>query len=381
MMKNIFLFLLCLFSLIRTSTAQDGKAPSARSGAEHAAKRTIVATFGTNPDALLKKAGDLFNAGDYDACISLLDSLDKNQGFNKMDREDLLTLLVKAELEEDNLDKANAAARKLLLNNPHYELVDANNEDNFNKLIRSFDIHPLLSFGIRNTMLFASMPTTKVNSLPSYSHYDAPYNPPKYFLMYYGWVEYHFGKDFSVNAEALFWNLTYNRSLALSPARSLNYSETMHFLEIPVYVKQYVPHVWNISFLKNILPYGALGFSWLRMTGANAIAWGNMYNANGTAVLGSYSSGTTDVLSARKLNMFEWVVGGGIGYKLKNLRLFLEWRYYGGLNSFTNSSGQGSINPLTPNYSYTDNAVKINKTELGASISFTLRNSVKKKKK
>jgi hypothetical protein len=288
--------------------------------------------------------------------------------------------LVKVELEEDNLDKANAAARKLLLNNPHYELVDANNEDNFNKLIRSFDVHPRLSFGVRNTLLFPSLQTTKVNSLPLMTNYDAPYNGPKYFLMYYGWTEYHIQKNFSVNAEALFWNIIYNRTLALSPARSLYYSENMHFLEIPVYVKQYVPHVWNISFLKNILPYGALGFSWLRMTGANAIAWGNMYNASGTTFLGSYSSGNVDVTSSRNLNTFEWVVGGGIGYKLKNLRLFLEWRHYGGLNSFTNPPGPAGSNPLSANYSYVDNAVKISKTEIGASISFTLKNSVKKKK-
>jgi hypothetical protein len=83
-------------------------------------------------------------------------------------------------------------------------------------------------------------------------------------------------------------------------------------------------------------------------------------------------------MSMRNKNTFEWLAGAGIGYKLKNIRMFLDVRYYRGINSFTNASNRYDVPFLQSDYYYIDNSVKMNKFEIGASISYTLKNSVKK---
>jgi hypothetical protein len=84
------------------------------------------------------------------------------------------------------------------------------------------------------------------------------------------------------------------------------------------------------------------------------------------------------MLEMRNKNTYEWLAGAGIGYKLKNLRLFLDIRYFGGINSFTNANKRLSNSSLVNDFYYVDNSVKLNQFEIGASISYTFINSVKR---
>jgi hypothetical protein len=92
----------------------------------------------------------------------------------------------------------------------------------------------------------------------------------------------------------------------------------------------------------------------------------------------NYIINNIDVSGMRNRNNFEWVGGAGIGYKLKNLRFFIEARYYGGLTSLTNAAHRMDNETLINDYSYLDNTMKMNKFEIGAAISYTFINSVKK---
>jgi hypothetical protein len=84
------------------------------------------------------------------------------------------------------------------------------------------------------------------------------------------------------------------------------------------------------------------------------------------------------MLEARNRNTFEWIAGVGVGYKLKNLRLFIDARYYSGINSITNPEKGLNNSTLTNDYLYFDNEVRFKQFELGASVSYTFINSVKR---
>jgi hypothetical protein len=126
--------------------------------------------------------------------------------------------------------------------------------------------------------------------------------------------------------------------------------------------------------------YGSAGGSWLYMRSANL----NISNTipvyhNGVPTYYSNVNNNINMLAQRNVNTFNWLVGAGIGYKLRNITLTLDWRYYGGLNSLTNPAAQMKNELLNTTYYYLDNTIKLNKTEVGATISFTISHSVKKK--
>jgi hypothetical protein len=80
----------------------------------------------------------------------------------------------------------------------------------------------------------------------------------------------------------------------------------------------------------------------------------------------------------RNINTWQLIFGAGIGYQIKNLRLFLDARYFAGLNTLSNAAQRNQNSTLINDFYYIDNSFKINQFELGASVSYTLFNSVKK---
>jgi hypothetical protein len=103
------------------------------------------------------------------------------------------------------------------------------------------------------------------------------------------------------------------------------------------------------------------------ITGKNADFNGGLYNFN--------------ALPIKNQTTGQWNAGIGIGYKLKNLRMFLDARYLGGLGSFTAPEKSDNIPQLKNDFFYIDQSMKLNQFEIGATISYTLVNSVKRIRK
>jgi hypothetical protein len=342
----------------------------------------LVADFLSGAEDALNKAIDLYNAGDYDACISLLDSMSRKQwSLTKQGRENVYALTAKAWIEKDNIPQAELAVKHMLLNNPNYELVEADNPDDFNKLVKQFDVHPLFSLGVKNTVLTPHLVTTKVYSILADVDYSVPYNTSKYYLMYYGWAEYEFKKQLSVNIDASYFFLSYSRHLSNRSNWDTYYNETLRIIETPICIKKYISILPYDVFFKNFLSYVATGINLTHLTISTASATNNYTEYNG-GIPTYYTTSAREIntLPQRNSNSIGWLVAGGVGYKVKNLRLFVDFRYIGGLTSLTNSSTRLDNAVLVKQYGYIDNAIRLNQTELGASISYTFKNSVKKKK-
>jgi hypothetical protein len=338
------------------------------------------AGIGTNTGSdcltVVKETDRLFQDGLYDKCIAALEEALSTCKLLKSDREHAMELLAKAYVETDDPEKADATINLMLKNFPHYELKEEDNSEVYNRMVRKYKVHPQFSIGIRNTADWVHFKTTKIYSVLDDLDYSESYNQKlegiltSFGLMYYGWAEFEFDRDISLNADLIFKWTKFNRDFNKPSTFDLNFSETDNYVEIPVYLKRY----FHIG--KNTLPYIIAGMGWLGMTKANGSATIHYTNIDSTA-----STGNINMLGMRNRNTFEWIAGAGIGYKIKNLRLFLDVRYYGGLNSLTNPEKGRTNDMLINDYFYIDNSVKLNQFEIGASVSYTLINSVKKQKR
>jgi len=322
----------------------------------------------------IKQAGEFYNNGDYENSVSILEKAIKECNFSKKKKEDALELLAKSYLEQDNLIKAETTVKSLLENNPHYELKETGSNEDFDLLVKKFDVHPLFSIGISNAALQPEFKISKTYSILPNVDYNSPYRTTKTILLYYVWAEYEFKKNISANVDVINFSVHYDRSFSRKPDWTLLYNENISFLEIPLYVKKY--------FLtsKNVFPYATLGMGYLSMTkaqGMTSIAYTNEDVFTGEKT--DYSATQNgDMLEMRNRNNYEWIAGLGIAFKFRNLGIFLDGKYYGGLNSLTNSANRFDNPVLTNDYFYIDNSIKLNKYQFGISISYTLKNLIRK---
>lgn len=327
-----------------------------------------------NCEQSIKQAEDFYAAGDYDNCIQLLEKADKECPFSKKKKELVLELLTKAYLEQDNLPQAEKTAYSLLRNNPYYELKENADHEDFEILVNKFDVHPLFSIGARNTGMQPGFKTVKTFSILDNLDYSTPYRAAETVLLYYIIGEYEFKKTYSINADVITYELSYGRTISKTNSWELNYTEDLSFVEIPLYLKKY------FMLGKNFSVYTSAGAGYLRMLKSDGIV-GITYPTEDIydGTVGQYAStASADMISQRNKNSYEWLAGLGIGFKFRGLGIFLDARYTGGLNSITNPAKRYDNNIFVNDYYYVDNIVKMNKYEIGLSLSYTLKNVIKK---
>lgn len=318
-------------------------------------------------------ADRLFQEGRYDMCIIVLEDVLKDCHFSKNERISAMELLAKAYLETDDPAKAEMAVNQMLHYYPLYELKEKYNSESFNRLVRKYNIHPRLSLGIRNTLDWVNYKTTTIYSFNGIS-YDVPYTKRLQGIangfgwMYYGWGELQFDCGISLNGEFIFKWTNFVREID-APSFLVTFREQDNYLETPVYLKKY------FTAGKYLLPYIAAGAGWLHLMEADGNATIDYQDDTPT-----FSSGDLNMLEMRNTNTIELIGGIGLGYKLKNLRIFVDARWYRGLKSITIPE-KVSASYLFNDYAYLDNPMRLNQFELGASLSYTFINSVKRKGK
>jgi len=316
---------------------------------------------------IIKEAGELYNEGHYESCIARLESVLPGCKLSRSTRENVMELLGKSYVEVKDQDKARQVVECMLKEYPHYELNESENFELYNKLVKKYRIHRLLSVGARNVIIWIGYNTSKFVNIPDGSISVNPYSGGNYFFSYYGWAELEFDNNISINGDLMWWTGYFEKRYTKEPNLDLFYSENPIFIEIPIYAKKYFPVGSNLR------PYVAAGLGWLYMTKATGYA--SKYNRTERM---NYWNSDIDVIDMRNRHNFEWVAGAGVGYKLKNVGLFFDTRYYGGLTSLTDPAHRLENELLQNEYYYVDAPLKLNKFEIGVSISYTFINSVKR---
>jgi hypothetical protein len=88
---------------------------------------------GSECSAKVLEASMLFEKGQYDKCISLLESVTTTCQLTKKEKARALELLAKSYIETDEPLKAETALSAMLTNDPHYELNEANHYESYNR--------------------------------------------------------------------------------------------------------------------------------------------------------------------------------------------------------------------------------------------------------
>jgi hypothetical protein len=321
---------------------------------------------------MLKQADVFYANGSFLDCVTNIEKVLAAYDLKKSDRVHALELAAKASVEAGDQGKADTYINVMLKLFPHYDLKEEENSESFNRLVKKYKIHPAISLGVRNTADFMKYNTMKVITYNGIS-YDTPYQKElegilnDFGIMYYGFAELEFNKGISLNGDLTFKWTNFNRDLASAPPIQLTFWEHDNYMEIPIYIKKY----FKVS--KNYMAYAAAGMGWLCLLSATATA--DIYFQASDSLMGLRDF---NMLPYRNRNTFEWLAGAGFGYKYRNLRMFFDVRYCGGLGSITNpEKGYGS-ETLVNDFLYVDNTVRLTQFELGVSISYTLFNSVKK---
>lgn len=328
--------------------------------------------------AKYKSAEVAYLAGLFTECIITLEGMLDSCDFSGKGKERALQLLAKAYVETGEMGKAESAVNLLLKKYPHYELKEAENPEMYNRLVKKYQIHPLITIGIKNTANWLQHKTTGVYTVLDGLDYSQPQAKAPYWFTYYGMAEYEFVEGISANIDLMFFLSSYNRVIEKEPTFRLTYTEHDGFIEFPFYLKKY----FHLG--KNFLAYASGGAGLIYM-----------WKARGTVTL-SYT--TQDIITGRNADFTgyledvnyldmknratgQWNAGIGVGYKVKNLRLFLDARYLGEIGSFTDPEKSDMFPELKNDFFYIDQKMKINQFEMGATISYTLFNSVKRIRK
>ena len=331
-----------------------------------------------NCEALLRAADEFFQNGYYENCARTVEKILGNCKLTRNEKLHMLELLAKSRIETGDQVKAESAVNQILKNFPHYELKENENPELFNRMIRKYEIHPLLTIGAKNTGNFLRHRFIKTYSVLDGLDYGRPINESGYWFTYYGFAEYEFVKDISVSIDGMvFWS-AYTRNLTKDPSFSLNYREEDDFLEFPVYLKKYFHPAGNF------LVYVSAGlgpFINYRATGSITLSYKKEDLITGKDADFEGTLNNIDVLPLNNKLTGQWNIGIGFGYTLKNLRFFLDARYLSLTGSFTDPVKSDKIPELKNEYFFINNEINITQFEVGATISYTLFNSVKRLRK
>lgn len=327
---------------------------------------------------LLKAAEIAYQSGLFLNCINSVNRLLDSCDLTRKEKQQALELLAKSYVETGEMDKAEATVNLLLKKFPHYELIESDNPEQYNRLVKKYQIHPLITIGVKNTANWLQQKTIGVYSVLDGLDYSQPQAKAPYWFTYYGMAEYEFIDGLSANIDVMFFLSTYRRDISAEPSFDLTYIEHDGFIEFPVYLKKY----FNLG--KNFLAYASGGAGLFYMWKAR----GNVYLTYTTQDIitgknADFEDSMEDVnyLDMKNRATGQWNAGIGVGYKVKNLRLFLDARYLGGIGSFTAPEKSDMFPELKNDFFYIDQKMKVNQFEMGATISYTLFNSVKRIRK
>lgn len=340
-------------------------------------KKNAPENAATNCATVVKEAEIQYNSGNYDECLNMLQKGLTECHFSKAEKEEALILIARVNLEKDRIGDVDKALIKLLKNNANYEPKEGAYQQDFYSHFNNVVTRPLLSIGGHVGFNIPKYSVAKTYSVLNGVDYSAPY---QFATGFTGGLhfEYTFYKNTSFNLGCDYSLYRYSRSLSGAPSDyHTEYHESLTYLSIPLYLKKY----FGSGSSKPYLLFGA-NYNILQKAEADITT---QYTAVDFLTNESdkfdISSNAIDQRALRNKAFWGLTGGAGFSYKIKNLVFHVDARYTLGLDYFTNSNNRLNNEDLIFKYYYVDNAVRLNRFELLASVSYIFLYDVKMKKK
>jgi hypothetical protein len=310
----------------------------------------------------LKAANTGYDQGDYDGTIKLLRSALSDCHLDKGDKIQAGKLLIMSYLKIDNLEEADKAAASVVKIDPYYKPDKFKDDPKLSALFEKYQPTEIFRLGFT-----AGINHTMPDVVKTYSivHDDDADNLGEYSggtgfqlgLL----AEYRAYKNLWVEAGGLFRQSSYEHVLNEVEGTTINYSEKLSYVDVPVSVKYY--------FLKkNIQPYLEAGAAFSFLT---------------TALGTTTRDDQKDIVNRtdyRNNFMVGYSGGLGVAYKIKGISVFAAFRYsYFGDN--VNKDGTRYADLVNVfKYYYIDDDFRMDNWEINAGVNYSIAYKNKKVK-
>lgn len=330
-----------------------------------------------NCDNLIEEATDLYNLGNYDECINVLENGLNTCALSKSKKESAYILLINSNIEKDSLQGIDKNFRLLLTTNPTFKIKDYNGLDDFKKYYKNYYAFPRLAFGMRPHYSTRSLDAFQVYQVMPNIKNESMYNTSNFFnnnVIF----DFRITEKIALFADGGYFNLEYNRELK-NDYWTLRSAEKITYFQLDLGVKRFY------RTQKKLNPYWMAGLS-------NQYLMGSKLTLNQTKTVVNSLYGGTDIPEYKFLTdynseairnhyVYSLLLGGGIIYKIGYLGIGIDFRLYYSLNTVNNPTARArSAEPdLIKDFGYIDNDFRMFKTDKSLIITYLLY-KVKRKK-
>ena len=258
----------------------------------------------------LKNANIGFDQGDYDGTVKLLRSAIAECQLDKVEKIQANKLLVMSYLKIDNLEEADKVAASIMKIDPYYKPDKFKDDPAYCALFEKYQPTPVFRAGIHAGANFS-----QIDVVNSYSivHDDedasdfSEYNSKTGFQIG-AQAEYRAFKNLWIELGACFRQSQYEHILDSVENTTINYSEKLSYLDVPLSVKYYLLD-------KTFCPYIEAGATFSFLT--DALSTTKRDDLQDLVNRTDY----------RNTFMMGYFGGVGIAYKMKGFQLFADFRY------------------------------------------------------
>jgi opacity protein-like surface antigen len=302
----------------------------------------------------LKEANQKYEEGWFDESVAILESSLADCELSKTERIAAYKLLILNYLGIDNIEKAEASTAAIMKIDPNYEADKVQDPTEvillFKKYKPSEELKIRFSGGPNFSQVTASevYPVTSTADESDLSNYES-----KTGYQFALTLEKRLYKALWLQGGLGYRNVSYSNTLTNIENRSINYSEKLGYLDVPLMAKYYFRE-------DRFTPYAQAGVAFSFLNSA----------------LGELSRDNVSDLVDRKnqRNTFNigYVIGGGASYRIKNLSFQAGVNYmYAPANLPKEGTRYDNVD-LVFKYYYLDNDFAMNNWQIDLGITYNL---------
>lgn len=307
----------------------------------------------------LNEAEKLYEEGKIEKIPEILSGCIQS-GFNKENKIQALRLVTIVHLFEDNQQKAEKTLLQLLKTEPEYKVNRSVDPIEFINLFKSFNTAPVFSAGVSMGTNF-----TRPHLLVPYSRNAFRQAQPEYksgspgltFALKFSWhINSFWDLSFEPNLSLLSYELTENVGNTIGFNEEVNQitleaSESMNFIEFPVYGTYYFYNWGNYQFFAEAgVSYG------LYLSGSfDGVVYQNATNTD-------FEGSNIDTNPIRRDYNLMTCLGAGTKIKLNRSNIQLHMRYNIGFNNMVETAMRYSDHEgINTDYLFIDNDFSLNR--------------------
>jgi len=334
-----------------------------------------------NCDNFIEEATDLYNSGNYDECITMLENRLKTCPLSKSKKEKAYVLLINSNIEKDSLPGIDKNFRLLLQNNPAFKIKEYNGLDDFTKKFSNYYVYPKISIGIRphysRPDVIAGASYQVMPDIKNQSEFKT-----QNFINTNIIIEYRLIEKISFFVDAGYFKINYNRTLENDFWKTTS-DEELSFFQLDFGNKCFL-----LKSQKKINFYliGGLSNQFLNKARLELDQTKQVVHSDPESLFEGKDveeqiNRKFESKSIRNPYVASVFFGTGAVYRIGYIGIGLDYRSYISTNTLNNKAERFSIPNLIKDFGYIDSDIRLLKTDFSFILTYSLYKIKSKKLK